>query len=34
MTFEAEPVTAKEKLEDARRFVERVSRCLWKEGWL
>ena len=34
MTFEAEPVTAKEKLEDARRFVERVSRYLWKEGWL
>ncbi len=34
MTFEAEPATTREKLEDARRFVERVSRYLEKEGWL
>jgi hypothetical protein len=34
MTFEAEPATVKEELEDARRFVERVSRYLRKEGWL
>jgi uncharacterized protein (UPF0332 family) len=34
MTFEADQVTASERLEDARRFVERVIRYLKESGWL
>jgi uncharacterized protein (UPF0332 family) len=34
VTIEADPTTAKGTLEDARRFVERVSRHLREEGWL
>jgi uncharacterized protein (UPF0332 family) len=32
--FKTDSVTAKEKLEDACQFVERVSHYLGKEGWL
>jgi len=34
MTFDADQTTAKEKLEDARRFVERTVRYLLESGWL
>ena len=34
MTFEADPMLAKGKLEAARRFVERVAGYLRDEGWL
>ena len=34
MTFEADQATARERLEDARRFVERVNRYLLESGWL
>jgi uncharacterized protein (UPF0332 family) len=34
MAFEADQTTASERLEDARRFVERVIRHLLENGWL
>lgn len=34
MTFEADPATTKINLENARQFVERVSRYLQEKGWL
>ena len=34
MTFEPDEATAREKLEDARRFVERATRYLLESGWL
>ena len=34
MTFEPDEATAREKLEDARRFVERITRYLLESGWL
>jgi len=34
MAFEADRTTASERLEDARRFVERVIRYLSENGWL
>lgn len=34
MAFKVEPTAGREKLADARRFVERVSRYLQDEGWL
>jgi hypothetical protein len=33
MTFEPDEATAREKLEDAYRFVERVMRYLLESGW-
>ncbi len=34
VTFTADPATAAEKLNDARRFVERITRYLQENGWL
>jgi uncharacterized protein (UPF0332 family) len=34
MTFEPDEATAREKSEDARRFVERMTRYLLESGWL
>jgi uncharacterized protein (UPF0332 family) len=34
MAFEPDEVAAKERLDDARRFVERVSHQLLESGWL